>query len=322
VPPNTTGNRFAVAITDGRGRRAELGSVTVDGLPAGEYIAARWAQEVRVPLPRRGIDLRNITALELAGGEGWLVDANGRRGGLPAVRPVDLPRIDVGEVRVDEGDAGTRHYEVPVVVEGGGQGKLRLFVGQEDGTFTTRLVDVRPGRQTIELPYDVTGDELWGPSVTQSVYAKALRGAVGGGYVGGLRVLDDDPKPTITVARESAVAEGGTLTWSVTLSAPIEKPLYWPVYPIPPEQEPALSTTDVDPEWFRANTVAEDPLPSRPLTETTLVLSVDIPAGAVTGTLSVPTVVDDEAEPAEHLRLIMVNWEIEHDAEVVGTVTG
>jgi hypothetical protein len=325
VPPNTTGNRIDIAVTDTRGHRAQLGSVTVAGLPADDGIAALWAQEVRVPLPRHGIDLRGIASLELAGsGEAWLVDAYGRRDGLPEVKPSALPRIDVGELRVEEGDAGTEHYEIPVTVHGNGSGAMRLFVGQEDGTFTTRLVDVVPGHQTIELPYDVAGDTRWGLGTTQPVYAKAVRGLVSGGYVGGLAVLDDDPLPTVTITRDAgSVAEGATLTWTASLSAPTEEHLSWTVFAGVPEQEPALSTTDVDPDWFHDHTYPGDPqLPSRPLWESSLVLSLEIPPGELTGSVTVPTVVDDEAEPAEHVTLYFTVWPpIIEDLEAVGTVT-
>jgi hypothetical protein len=326
APTNTTDNRFDIAITDTRGRTARLGSTTLDGLPAGDgYIAALWAQEVRVPLPANGIDLRNIASLEVAGNrEAWLIDAYGWRGGLPPAKPVELPRIDVGELSVEEGDAGVKHYEIPVTMHGDQPGTMRLFVGQEDSSFTTRLVHVRPGHQTIELPYDVVGNTVWGLGSARPVYAKAIRGVVSGGYVGGLLVFDDDPQPTITITSDAgAVAEGGALTWTATLSAPAEIPLTWTVFPADPAQEPALSTTDVDPDWFRNNTMfPEDPLPSRPLAHTSLLLSLEVPAGELTGSVTVPTVTDGEVEPTEHVQLYFTIWPpIVEDQWAVGAVT-
>ena len=321
VPPNTTGNRIDIAITDTSGRRAQLGSATLDGLPADGYIASLLAQEVRVPLPRNGIDLRHIASLELAGsGEAWLVDAHGWRGGLPDPKPVVLPRTDIGEIAVEEGDTGTKHYEVTVTVGGGRGGALRLFVGREDGTFTTRLVDVRPGRQTIELPYDVAGDTRWGMTATISVYAKGITGVVAADYVGGITVIDDDPAPTVSITPAATTAEGGTLTWDITMSAPAEFALTWYSLPIP-GTEPELSTTDVDPEWFTTNAAGEDPLPSRPLVGTQLFLMAEIPPGELTTSVSMPTVLDGETEPTEHVRLLFLVWELEVEVEVTGTLT-
>ncbi|MCZ0982300.1 hypothetical protein O1L60_34700 [Streptomyces diastatochromogenes] len=60
VPPNSTGTALDVAVTDGSGRRAQLGRVRVDGLPGSPRTAAHWSREVRVPLSavtRAGLDL-------------------------------------------------------------------------------------------------------------------------------------------------------------------------------------------------------------------------------------------------------------------------
>ncbi|MDU0295118.1 hypothetical protein NUG22_38470, partial [Saccharothrix longispora] len=82
----------------------------MDGLPATARLSANWAQEVRVPLPSRGVDLRRVAGLELVprggSGQAWLVDAHGWAPGLPDPRAVVLPRVDVGALTVEEGDSG------------------------------------------------------------------------------------------------------------------------------------------------------------------------------------------------------------------------
>jgi hypothetical protein len=324
VPPNTTGNRFDVAVTDTHGRTAQLGTVSVDGLSATSNESALWAQEVRVPL--RGVDLRSVASLSLtSSGQAWLVDAYGWSSGLPDPRPVALPRVDVGLVAVEEGDSGTRHYEVPVSVSGNGNGNgtgtVRLFVFAEDGTFTTRLVTVRPGQQAIEIPFEVTGNTRWSTGSDLPVLAKAVHGAVSGGYVGGFQVLDDDPLPTFTVTRDAGtVAEGGTLTWTVTSSAVADSPIYFYGWPVPVTDGQELSSADVDPQWYRDHAF-EEPLPSRPLSQTPVFVDMTLEPGSLTASLTIPTVVDDEAEPTEQVRFFLTTWpQVIEDQEVVGAV--
>lgn len=324
VPPNSTGNRFDVTITDTRGRKAQLGSVSLDGLPATEFQAALWAQEVRVPLPRHGIDLREVASLELSGGgQAWLVDAYGWKTGLPDPRPAALPRVDVGAMTVEEGDSGTRTFEIPVSVTGRGTGTIRLFIADENGAFTSRLVTVGPGQPAIEIPYEVTGNTRWSMGSSYYVLAKAVQGTVSGGYVGGLTVLNDDPEPTVTITPTAgSVTEGGTLTWTATSSAVADSPLMWFGWTLPPDQGQELSTTDVDPEWFVMNTYGEEVEPSRPLSTTTLGVGVYIEPGALTADLTVPTVSDGEAEPTEYIRIPLTSWPpSELELELVGTVT-
>jgi hypothetical protein len=323
VPPNSTGTRFDVTITDTSGRKAQLGSVSLDGLPATDLQAALWAQEVRVPLPRHGIDLRQVATLELTGGgQAWLIDAYGWKTGLPDPRPPALARVDVGALTVEEGDSGTQTFEVPITVSGSGTGTVRLFVADDTGAVTTRLVTVQPGQSAIKVPYEVVGNTRWSTGSMRYLLAKAVQGTVSGNYIGGLMVLDNDPKPTVTITQAGSVAEGGVLTWTATSSAVADSALFWFGGPTRPDQGPELSTTDVDPQWFLENTYQEALEPSRPLSTTNLQVVLSIEAGALTNQLSVPTVVDDEAEPAEQIRLSLTTWPPgEDDRELVGTVT-
>ncbi|MBW4718111.1 hypothetical protein [Saccharothrix obliqua] len=312
VPPNSTGNRFEIAITDAAGRRAPLGTATLDGLPATEQMSARWAQEVRVPLPKHGIDLRHVTALEIntSGGTGqaWLIDAHGRAPGLPNARPTTPPaRVDVGLLTVPEGDSGTRTARVPVTVSAG-PASVRLFVHDDAGrTFTQRLVTLPSGQHTVEIPMDVTGNTRWSPGSQRVLLAKGVRGAVAGRYLGGLDILDDDPEPTITVTPVADhVTEGNPLSWQVTLSEPVEGDLLWLGVPVAPGG-PELSSTDVNADWFQALS-GQDPQPSRPLSTTALQPLVFLPAGGVSAPIRVPTVADAEVEPAEHVRFDFAAW--------------
>ncbi|MBP2335727.1 hypothetical protein JOF41_001905 [Saccharothrix coeruleofusca] len=326
VPPNSLGNRFEVAVADTSGRRARLGEVSLDGLPATERLSAHWAQEARLPLPAQGVDLDRVAELELVprGGAGraWLIDAHGWDRGLPDPRPVALPRVDVGALTVDEGDSGTRTVRFPVAVSGDGPGLVRLFVNEQGQEYSQRLVAVQPGQREIEVGLQVAGNTRWSRDVRRWVQVKAVRGTVVGRHSGALAVRNDDPEPTITIAPAEA-AEGAPLTWRATLSEAVDSTVLLSGAPLAPADGPELSTADVDPEWFRRQASGEEPLPSRPLSTTQLRTVLAFMAGdGLSAEVAVPTVTDAEAEPAERVRLdFTVHTPSGGVITAVGTVT-
>ena len=205
VPPNTSGVLYDVAVTDAAGRRAALGQVRIDGLPATQVTTAHWAREVRVPISATATaGLGQIAALELTpkspSAQAWLVDAWGWRPGTPDPRPARLPRIDVGQIAVNEGDSGTIVHKVPVTVSGSGNGQVRLLIldSAKDGEVTEQVVTVRPGATRIDVPIPVTGNTRFDGDRQVIVAAKAVRGTVVGDYEGGIYIREDDPLPRIT----------------------------------------------------------------------------------------------------------------------------
>ncbi|MDF3299003.1 hypothetical protein [Streptomyces tropicalis] len=318
VPPNTSGTRLDVSVTDTAGHRATLGRVDADGLPGTERTASAWARELRVPLTAArgaGVDLRRVGALELTprtrSGRAWLMDAWGWRAGTPAVRPDALPRVDVGRLTVAEGDSGVRTYRVPVRVSGHGQGQVRVYVlDPATGRSTERLVAVRAGGPAVDVPVRVEGNTRYGPDVSHDVLVKAVRHAVVGSYRGGVTVRNDDPRPTVTATPVAGrVTEGRSLTWRLTLSAAADTgvPLAFAVRPVP--HGPELSTRDVDPRWLREVSGAS-PTPERPLSKVPgLTLRLSVPAGRRSADLAVPTVRDRVREHPESVRLQAVDDE-------------
>jgi hypothetical protein len=311
VPPNTTGTQLDVSVTDASGRRATLGRVQVDGLPGSDRTASYWAREVRVPLTaatRAGLDLKHVKSLELTprspSGQAWLVDAWGWAPGTPAVKAAALPRVDVGRVTVKEGDSGTRTYRVPVTVSGKGTGQVRVYVLDPDtGRATDRLVTVRPGGDAVDVPVVVKGDTRFAYDVQHDILVKAVRNAVVGSYRGGVTAENDDPEPTITVTPVAdRVTEGQTLTWRLSLSEAAGVDLWQPLLVKPVTEGAELSTKDVDPQWLLDHAGVEAD-PERPLSRADLWLWLEIPAGATTLDVTVPTVGDQVAEPAESVRL-------------------
>jgi hypothetical protein len=319
VPPNTSGTKLDVSVTDAAGRRAALGRVRVDGLPGSARTASYWAREVRVPLAaaaRAGLDLRHVKSLELtprsSSGRAWLMDAWGWAPGTPAVRAAALPRVDVGRTTVKEGDSGTRTYRVPVSVSGRGSGQVRVYVLEpESDQVTEKLVTVRPGGNAIDVPVVVKGNTRFGGDTRYDIAVKAVRNAVVGAHRGGVIAENDDPEPRATFAPVAdRVTEGRTLTWRLTFDKPADVNLGYPIRVLPATEGAPLSTKDVDPRWL-LDTTGESPDPERPLAEANVWLWADIPAGRTSVDVTIPTVRDQVTEPAESMRLALVDDESE-----------
>ncbi|MER5297812.1 hypothetical protein ABT382_38395, partial [Streptomyces pharetrae] len=330
VPPNSSGTRLDVSVTDAAGKRVTLGTVRADGLPGSERTSSYWAQERRVPLTaagRAGVDLSRITTLELTprsrAGQAWLMDAHAWRPGTPAVRAAALPRVDIGRLTVEEGDSGVRTYEVPVRVSGQGSGSVRMYVmDPATGATTHRLVTVRPGDAGTKVTVKVEGNERYAWDVSNFVLAKAVRGTVVGSYAGGVTVQNDDPRPEVAVTPVAGeVTEGQPLRWRVSLSAPADVDLGSPLLVVPAGGRPELSTRDVDQDWLK-DMYGELPDGEVPLSELEYFsLWAPVPAGELSAELAVPTVRDQVAEPAEHLVLQPTDLEGEpHGPVVTGTV--
>ncbi|WP_326660742.1 hypothetical protein [Streptomyces canus] len=315
VPPNTTGTKFDVSVTDSSDRRVKLGSVQVDGLPGSESTASYWAQELRVPLTaatRAGLDLRHVKSLELTprspSGRAWLMDAWGWAPGTPAVKAAALPRVDVGRTIVKEGDSGTRTYRIPVEISGHGSGQVRVYVLDPDsGRAENRLVTVRPGSHAIDVPVEVKGDTVYGDDVEHDIAVKAVHNAVVGKHRGGLTVENDDPEPEITLSPVAdRVTEGETLTWRLSVDAPTAVDIWTPVRVLPVTEGAELSTKDVDPQWLQ-DWSGDVPDPERPLSDANLWVWLNIPPGSTSVDFVVPTVQDQVAEPTESMRLVQTD---------------
>ncbi|MGW3286388.1 alpha/beta hydrolase family protein [Streptomyces sp. NPDC001002] len=316
VPPNSTGTRLDVALTDTHGKRATLGGVKVDGLPGTERTSSYWAREVRVPLTaatRAGLDLKHIKSLDLTprsgSGQAWLMDAWGWRTGTPAVTAPALPRVDIGRLTVKEGDSGVRTYKVPVQVSGRGSGQVRLYVlDPVTGGEKESLVTVHPGGNDINVSVKVEGNTRFSYGTQDDVVVKAVRGAVVGAHRGGVLVEDDDPQPTVTVTPVAdRVTEGQPLRWKMTLSETADVDLGVSFGILPVTDGPELSTKDVDPQWLAENT-GEEPDPERPLSSLQyLSLFGYVPAGELSAEVSLPTITDQVTEPTESVRFQQLN---------------
>lgn len=330
VPPNSTGTQLDVSVTDASGKRANLGRVQVDGLPGSDRTASYWAREVRVPLTaatRAGLDLRHIASLELSprtrSGQAWLMDAWAWSPGTPAVKEGSLARVDIGRVKVKEGDSGVRTYRVPVRVSGKGSGTVRLYVlDPATGKAKDRLVTVRPGGSSVDVSVQVKGNKRYAWDVSHDVLVKAVRGAVVGSHAGGVTAENDDPMPEITVKPVAdKVTEGQPLKWQISLSAPADVEITKTLQIVPVPGRPELSTKDVDRQWL-LDLIGEVPDGEVPLSQLEHAnVWVSVPAGKTSAEVTVPTIRDEKAEPTEYVGLQPTDDEGEpHGPVLTGTV--
>ncbi|WJV50190.1 alpha/beta hydrolase family protein [Streptomyces flavofungini] len=332
VPPNTRGTRLDVTVTDASGHRAKLGQVRVDGLPGTEMTSSYWGREVRLPLSaaaRAGLDLKQVMSLELTpqnrSGRAWLMDAWGWRPGTPDAGTADLARVDIGRLKVDEGDSGVRTYKVPVRVSGQGTGKVRLFVTDSRTQRTTnRIVTVRPGGDAVEVPVTVRGDKRYGTDTSHEVMAKAISSAVVGSHQGGVLVRNDDPMPKVSVRPiADRVTEGKALKWRVTLSEAADTDIEAGFELRRVTSGTELSTKDVSKRWLK-ETFDRSPNPARRLSKVSEMPYV--PAGIAAGkrsvVVSVPTVKDRVRESKETVRLRLLTYDQSWQPHPGPTVTG
>ncbi len=320
VPPNSTGTTVRVAVTDDRGRRSDLGAVTLAGLPGSADTTSGWGQEVRLPLPRHTRAVARLDLTPSTDGPIWLIDAWGWKPGTPAPKPAALNRVDVGTVSADEGDSGSVTYSVPVRSRGKQKAEIRLFV-TDPWTYDTKswTATVKPGAGRIDVPIAVLGNTTFGGDRTYPVTAKAIRNAIVADYDGGVDVREDEPMPTVTITPSATAAEGSALTWTVTLSEAADSFMYLLFAPQVPGGTPELSTTDVDPEWLALHSGA-DPEPSRPLSSTGMQVFLPIEPGTTTAEFTVPTVADGVAEGTEHVRFGSLVFAPDDREPVVGPV--
>ena len=337
TPPGPAVSRFAVRLTDARGRTAELGEVAVGGLPRSSGVRFAWAQELRLPLTRaKGLDLTRISKVVLvprsATGSVVLLDAWGWAAGVNTTPAISLPRLDVGGVRVLEGGPGTRTVTVPITVTGtstvrGPQAVRVLMLDPRTFSLTSTLVTLRPGQRSIAVPLRVVGNDLDDEDETLvAVVVQAVSGLTAGDYVNGAVIVDDDPTPTITLTSPTATAvEGGSLTWTVTLSKPSNRFIVDYLIPVaPPSGTAEMSSDDVTAAWLEQWLVDDeaDLDPPVKLSRLPLFGILEVEPGRTSGSVAVHTVADTRAEGAEQVRLEVLEVPVDQGASALpsGTV--
>ena len=309
---------LGVRLIDRRGSIIDLPAANrVPSLPGtGSPLAKIWAQTLRFDLTgaRAGIDLSQITGIELVSrsgrGHAWLLDVHARRPGVTVSSPIALPQVSVSNTEVPEGGPGSRVLHLPLEIRGEITRPAVLWVSlfAPEGQQGYRLV-LPPGTTEANIPITIEGNDVFDPGIREyGVVIKALSQVTTGEYMGGLRVIDDEPAPTLTFeATTGRVAEGGTLVFTATLSFPVGVDLWYSLTLGQLPGKATLFTDDVTPD-FLYQWSGWIPDPPAPLWENAWP-SLNIPAGTTTATFEIPTVADGIVEGREYLTVTLSGWE-------------
>ncbi len=307
LDPRSGPVRLGVRLTDADGATAEVEPADGGVLPAlPRAVPKAWGQALLVdPGAADGIDLTRVTAVELVSGTDagrvWVADLAAAPPSLAAVPRSRAGTIDLGAVRVPEGDGpGQVTADVPFTVRGLDRpGRAVVVVGGSTGRDRF-VLDLAPGQTTGSLPITYEADDLDDVGGERVQYgAFAVRGLMTDSYLGRARVVDDDPTPAITVRRaRRTVREGRDVVLRVGLAAPVDyaMPLAATVVRGP---RPDVDVADVrgleglDPEAS----------PDDPLGSVGAALYASIPAGETSAVLRLPTRADRRVEPRESLTL-------------------
>ena len=235
---------LTVRVVDRRGRHADVAVSAVSDalrpLPGrdGFLLPKTLLRTVRVPVSAlRGLDRRHVRAVELrtdraATGAAYVADVAFARPSLGRSSPSRLPRLSVGDVRIQEGDSGTRTLDFPVRLSAPSRRAVSVHVStlSDDpfgvvGSVDRRLV-LPPGRvrATVSLPVrSNTRDGIEELLVGLSL-AVAREAVVDDGLGLGV-VVDDDPTPTLVLRDATAVEGAGSLRLPLRLSAASDNPV-------------------------------------------------------------------------------------------------
>ncbi|MBB3042094.1 hypothetical protein [Nocardioides soli] len=312
IVDNRSGASLRVRLTDAAGASAVLdpvGGPALPGLGTSSEIRKLWAQTVVVDPAGAGLDLTRIARVDLVGASGrgrvWVADLAAAPAGLSAVPARRLPTVDVAAVRIKEGAGGATVARVPFRINGTLTEPARLVVstvGQSVRDVQRFTVDLAPGQTGgfIPVAYDADTRADYPTLVTQ-VVAWGSRNVITDRYAGKLTIVDDDPRPRVTIERVSArVAEGEPAQWQVRLSRRVDYDVSV-TGKVVRGPGPWVQVGDIAKRW--TDQYVGPVNPRRPLWRAHASTYDSIAPGARTLLVTIPTRADREAEPPEALTL-------------------
>lgn len=306
------GAAVRVRLTDAAGGSALLDPVGGPGLPGlgtAPDVRKLWAQTLVVDPSGAAVDLSRIARIDLVGASGrgrvWVADLAAAPAALPAVPARRLPSVDVADLRIQEGAGGARIARLPFRVNGTLTEPARFVVstvGQARGDVQRFAVDLAPGQTSGFIPVAYEADDRADfPKLVTQVSAWSSRNVVTDRYAGSLTVLDDDPRPGVTIRRVAKrVEEGEPAQWRVRLSRRVDydvsvtgKVVRGPA--------PRVQVGDLARSWTDLYVGEADP--ARPLWRTHATTYDSIPPGGRSVLVTIPTRRDGVEEPPEALTL-------------------
>jgi hypothetical protein len=305
--PGSGRSELGVVIGDGSGHVARLGSASRYSLPGGRGLSKLWAQTIRLPLPQDDtIDLSDIEWVKFLGesreGRVVVLDAYGRAPGVSNAPRPTLPRVDVRDVSVREGDGGKHFEDIVLDVTGQPVGGERIYVesssyGRGADSIST-VLRLTPGQTRLTVPYPVSGDTRDDYRLRSEVAVKAMSGIITGDYSGTVTVRDDDPIPNVLIdAPRQTATEGEPLRWTVRLDHRSDKSMWWGVRPVA-SGDFEMTVSDL-PDRFRRHRDLDAYPDDTKLSETRLRLYTFIDPRHLTAELELPTKADEVTDDDE-----------------------
>ncbi|MFL6070016.1 MAG: hypothetical protein ACJ72Y_01890 [Actinomycetes bacterium] len=330
VRPESGKAAFDVVVGDGSGHVAHLGSQTLYALPGDHGLSRLWAQAIRLPLPdQSAMDFSDVEWIRFVGdsrdGRVVVLDAYGRAPGVSdAARPT-LPRVDVQDVTITEGDGGQHFEEITLDITGHPVGGERFYVDASSdgrgGDSVKSVFRVRPGQTTVTVPFPVSGDKRDDYRIRSSLTVKALTGIITGDYSGFVTTRDDDPAPNAVIdAPVQVTTEGSALHWVVQLDHRSDKSIGWQVKPVVAGDN-ELTVGDLPDRYRRHHNLGSYPDDTK-LSETRLHMSAYLRPGRLATEFVLPIKVDEVSELPETVTLRQVRpSESPLPSDLFGTVT-
>ncbi len=275
-----------------------------------EGLTKLWGQAlIGDPSGASGVDLTDVVSVELVSlnerGRVWVADLAAAPAELAPVPAVRLPQLNVGRLRLPEGDDRGQHTaRVPFTITGEVTRPSRfvaLISGQARGSQHRLTVDVAPGQRSGSIPIVYSADRFDDYDCQTQVGVWPVRGLATDDYLGLLEVEDDDPTPEITITPSATVVhEGETVTWTIALAERVDYDLYVGSQLIRGRGE-NLRGNDVPLSWLEKR--ADVSRLRQPLWRLYVGLYDQIRAGSTETTLSIPIARDFRKEGRESITL-------------------
>ncbi|MBO3142116.1 hypothetical protein [Dermatophilus congolensis] len=185
-------------------------------------LAQLW--RVDIPAGLEGKTLAGVRFTAAAASDVAVLDMSLARGqgGMTATPPPAVIDAPTKPIRVNE---GSKRHTINVTLPIHGKVTAPAQVGivtdaagkaGEEGRSKVTWVQVKPGQQSVNLPFTVEGNTVDDEMIGKEINIETRGPLVVRNPTGVVEVVDDDPEPTFTITPEQATAKaGGVLEWKV-----------------------------------------------------------------------------------------------------------
>ncbi len=306
VDPRRGPVQVRVQLTDVGGNSTVLtpvGGGNLYPLPSGSYsLSKRWGQDLRVSLADAGgIDLTQVSRVSLvaqnASGRVYVADISATPvSGVSADPTAPLPVFSIDTLKQPEGDGTDKvTVDVPWHVTGDLEQPATVTIVHStpfsfDGSATSENLVIPAHTTSGVLPVTYRPNDLDDRGIRfRGLTAYAVSGIETAEYVGGARIIDDDPTPGMSILSGAhRITAGDKATWTVALDEPVNYFAFAIARPVKATDGPQLRVGDLT-KRFRERYLGTDADLSMPLYKSPVRFFVQIRPRKLSGTISVPT---------------------------------